>query len=169
MAIFRQAVRLLRRRSTLEAAGSPLLGSRSTAVGFAHLRSARLSHPPPSTVSPRFLSTNEPSSSRVDSQLEMQKEKIKEELINIYVRIHCKGSGTPDPSKAKVELNEALGKWEASMEKRSNIARDMVSSGEGGGGAGSTGWTSQQMLDRVAAPLAFVIMFLYCLRCQYPV
>jgi hypothetical protein len=48
----------------------------------------------------------------------MQKEKIKEELINIYVRIHCKGSGAPDPSKAKVELNEALGKWEASMEKR---------------------------------------------------
>jgi hypothetical protein len=51
-------------------------------------------------------------------QLEMHKEKTREELIGMYVTIQCRRPGAPDPSEAKVELNEVLAKWEASMEER---------------------------------------------------
>jgi hypothetical protein len=51
-------------------------------------------------------------------QLEMHKEKTREELIDMYVRIQYRRPGAPDPSEAKVELNEVLAKCEASMHGR---------------------------------------------------
>ncbi|CAM0954528.1 unnamed protein product [Alopecurus aequalis] len=164
MSALRHSVGLALRRS---AHASRLLGSGNTTAGLALRRPARLSHPPPSAASSRFLATGE--SSCATRQVEKRVAEAKGKLENVRTHCNCKGSYALAAAKLKVEPNRAPPKFQGrrtgsentKRRSRKQVVRDAtVSSGSGGRRKYRN---HKDFLDRVVAPVAFCCLLLHIL------